>query len=132
MWKKKQPAFTLIEVLVTIAIIGILSALGVNSYLRALKNGRDGRRKADLAQIAQALVTYRYEKGTYPSSIATSVLTSDYINPMPVDPINNATYRYSYTRTNSGKGFQICARLETNTGNATTTNSGDTQCLFNP
>ena len=133
MWKKRQPAFTLIEILVTIAIIGILSGLGVSSYLRALKNGRDGRRKADLAQIAQALVTYRYEKGSYPATGSWKTdLSTDYINPMPVDPINNTTYKYSYTQTNGGKGFQICALLETNTGNAISYISGDTQCLNNP
>jgi len=51
-------AFTLIELLLVIAILGILSTIGFFAFQRSQLRGRDSRRKNDLSQIAKALEMY--------------------------------------------------------------------------
>jgi len=61
----QQRAFTLLELLVVISIIGILIALGVTSYITAQRRTRDAKRKADLETVRQGLVLYRQDNGDY-------------------------------------------------------------------
>lgn len=62
-----QPSkgFTLIELMVTVAIIGTLSSIAVVSFSKASLKARDAKRKADIAAIAQGLEKYFDRKGTY-------------------------------------------------------------------
>jgi len=53
-----KSAFTLVELLVTISIIVILSALAINSYRGVQARGRDARRKNDLSNISISLTSY--------------------------------------------------------------------------
>ncbi len=144
----RKKAFTLIEILVTVTIIGVLTAAGVTSYVRALKNGRDGRRKSDIANIQQALVMYRYENTNYPASAGSATqnwknVGSNYLATTPVDPLNTGDYVYKYYVTcSSNKKFVICAKMENNQGNASAYNTsnctftsaakGTYYCLTNP
>jgi prepilin-type N-terminal cleavage/methylation domain-containing protein len=59
--------FTLIEVLTTIAIIGILVAITTMVYSSSLKRSRDGQRKTDLDSIKNALEQYYLDNRNYPS-----------------------------------------------------------------
>lgn len=57
--------FTLIEMLVVIAIISILIGIGVNTFTIAQKKARDVRRKADLRTIKTAFFMYYQDKNGY-------------------------------------------------------------------
>jgi prepilin-type N-terminal cleavage/methylation domain-containing protein len=59
-------AFTLVELLVVITIIGILAALITAAGAGALKRARQARIKAEIDQIAMALQTYKDNAGAYP------------------------------------------------------------------
>ena len=69
-----KKAFTLLEMLVVIGIIGILVALGTTSYSTIQKKARDARRHSDLKTIQSALEQYysicNYQ---YPTLGATSL-----------------------------------------------------------
>lgn len=58
--------FTLIELLVVISIIAILTAVATVSYTNVQQKSRDGKRKADLAAIQQALEVFYADNGAYP------------------------------------------------------------------
>lgn len=60
--------FTLIEILVAIAILGIMMTIGYVTYHNAQIAGRDYKRKADLKQLRVALELYRQSHGSYPPS----------------------------------------------------------------
>lgn len=109
--KSKTKGFTLIELLVVISIIGILIAVGVTSYQKAVKLSRDSKRKTDLEQIRQALETQRSEKGSYPSAgnWTTDLVTYGYLSSIPKDPKTNADYTYTFT---SSTKYSLCATLE--------------------
>ena len=64
--KNKKRAFTLIEMLIVIVIIGILAAALIPRLSSARGRANDVARKADLAQVAAALVAYQIDHGKFP------------------------------------------------------------------
>lgn len=63
---KSAKGFTLVELLITISIIGILSAIGLVLYSTVLKQSRDSKRQSDLKSIQLALEQYSNDQGFYP------------------------------------------------------------------
>jgi len=65
---KKQKGFTLIEMLVVIAIIAVIMAVVITSITRARAAARDVERTTVANQIVLALEQYREKRGAYPVS----------------------------------------------------------------
>jgi general secretion pathway protein G len=65
---KRQNAFTLIEVLVVVAILAILAAIVVPRVMDRPDEARRVAAKADTAAIVQALKLYRLDNGSYPQT----------------------------------------------------------------
>ncbi len=135
----RKSGFTLIEILVVIAIIGILATVVLVSVNSARKKSRDARRVADLRQIRIALEVFYDDHGYYPQSAcgwdcngyrvsynATwDALAADllpYIPTLPKDPINNANTPwnnggFSYAYGNVGRStypaqYDLTGQLE--------------------
>ena len=102
---KKNRGFTLIELMVVIAIIGILASIITASLSAAGAKGRDARRISDIRTIQLALEEYYNDNGSYPTGIYSSQLTN-YLPTVPVDPADNTTH-YQYTSWNASNS-QIC------------------------
>jgi general secretion pathway protein G len=64
----KKPAFTLVEMLIVIVIIGILAAALIPRLTSARSRANDTARKADLQQIATAIVAYQLDAKTFPTA----------------------------------------------------------------
>lgn len=66
--RKNTPgnAFTLIELLIVVAIIGILAAIAVPNFLHAQIRAKVSRVEADLRTLATALESYHLTFGNYP------------------------------------------------------------------
>lgn len=120
-------AFTLIELLVTIMIIGILVTLVTFGVRQAQESARDGRRRADLENIAAVLELYRAECNRYPGSLTYGgALTGDnfiptcsssnvYVSAVPADP-QTSSRTYSYVPNGTRSSYVLCASLEQGTG----------------
>lgn len=65
---KLKKAFTIIELLVVVAIIGVLAAVVIISVEGAQSKGRDTRRVSDLAQARKAFQMYYERNGTFQPS----------------------------------------------------------------
>ena len=64
----KQRGFTLIEVLVVVAILGILAAIVVPRVMDRPDEAKRVAAQADTRAIAQALKLYRLDNGAYPTT----------------------------------------------------------------
>jgi prepilin-type N-terminal cleavage/methylation domain-containing protein len=70
----KRKGFTLIELMVVIAIIIILAAIAIPNYLQMTERAKKSRLQSDMATLATVLETFKTDWGTYPiSSAATQV-----------------------------------------------------------
>lgn len=86
-WRQSTPggdreglrAFTVIELLVVVAIVGLLSAVLLGVGQRANESGRVTRAKAELAALSAALESYRRQYGTYPQTSAPDELLQSLI-----------------------------------------------------
>lgn len=63
-----ERGFTLVELLVVLAIIGLLATVVVVNVLPAQNTARIQKAKADIALIEQGLELYRLETGRYPDA----------------------------------------------------------------
>ena len=63
-----KKAFTLIELMVVIAIIGILATAGITQYMSYQARSRDAVRVSDVPEAVTALTTYQSDNSTFPDS----------------------------------------------------------------
>jgi prepilin-type N-terminal cleavage/methylation domain-containing protein len=66
--KVASPAFTIVELIVTIVIIGILASIVIVSYIGISNNAVNESIKMDLADASSHLKLYYYDTGAYPTA----------------------------------------------------------------
>ena len=82
--KKNQQGFTLVELLVAIAIIAILAIIGLTVFTGLQRGARDATRRSDVQAISKALeANYSTTGGAY-TNLSTSMFAG---GSMPVDPL---------------------------------------------
>ena len=64
--RARRGAFTLIELLIVVAIIAILALIAVPNFLEAQTRAKVARAKNDLRTIDVALTAYHVDHNTYP------------------------------------------------------------------
>jgi prepilin-type N-terminal cleavage/methylation domain-containing protein len=72
--RKITPAFTLIELLIVIAIILVLAGLVLATSSYVHKKGQRSRAEAEIAALSAALENYKVDNGVYPSTTETNAL----------------------------------------------------------
>jgi prepilin-type N-terminal cleavage/methylation domain-containing protein len=120
--QRKQQGFTLIEILIVVAIIAILASVTLVGLGPTQRQGRDARRLSDLREVQTGLELYYNKNGTYPNVTKWSDLSTA-ITPvsggvLPNDPTNNSTYYYSYAPSSDGSSYVIGATLEGGSSNS--------------
>ncbi|MEQ8818944.1 MAG: prepilin-type N-terminal cleavage/methylation domain-containing protein [Sumerlaeia bacterium] len=66
----KNKAFTLIELLIVVAIIAILAAIAVPNFLEAQVRAKVSRAKSDMRTLATAIESYAVDNNNYPIFVA--------------------------------------------------------------
>ena len=66
MRQRRPQAFTLIELLIVVAIIAILALIAVPNFLEAQARAKVAREKSDMRTITTAVESYAIDEGTYP------------------------------------------------------------------
>lgn len=134
---KNKKAFTLVELLVVMAIMAILTTIGLSSFGTIREKSRDSKRKENLESIAKALEMYYNDWGHYPlaetdvahsrmmgcgngseicnwgdpwSAYKTDVSNSTlYMPELPQDP---SGFQYYYLTDSKGSYYMLFAYLE--------------------
>ena len=77
---KTKKGFTLIELMIVVAIIGILAAIAIPKFADLIKKSKEGATKGSLGALRSAMTIYYGEQeGTYPApGVAEDALTSTF------------------------------------------------------
>jgi prepilin-type N-terminal cleavage/methylation domain-containing protein len=116
MQKKQKQGFTLIEILIVVAIIAILASVVLVGLGPTQQQGRDARRLSDLREVQTALELYYNKNGVYPDGSTWGVMTTALVggsigvSQIPNDPSTNGTYYYQSFASDST--YVIGAKLE--------------------
>jgi len=83
------PGFTLIEMVVVMATIGLLLALALPKYLTTLERGKEQVLRQNIFQMRDALDKYYGDTGKYPDRLE-DLVTRHYLRVVPVDPFTES------------------------------------------
>lgn len=129
---KSNRGFTLAEIVVVIAILGIIASIVLYNINIAARKSRDGDRQADLRTLQSAIELYKQKNGRYPAGcrgagvwsgqVGTSYacpsgsqyivgLAPEFIPVLPVDGrLNGVNSGYVYTTNANGTVYKIMAK----------------------
>lgn len=68
--------FTLVELMIVVAIIGLLAAIAVPGFIKARNSARNSCFAEDLHTAQQAFIVYSVDQGTYPADETPAVTPS--------------------------------------------------------
>ena len=88
--KRGEAGFTIIELLVVLALISILATMGMAQYRNGQIHAREAVLKTDLFDLRDAIDQYYADKGKYPSSLD-SLVSDGYMRKVPEDPITKSS-----------------------------------------
>lgn len=82
--------FTLIELIVVLAILGALLALAAPRYVDILDRGRSRAQEANLTTLRAAIDAFHNDQGRYPDSLE-ELVDRRYLRRIPLDPVNESS-----------------------------------------
>lgn len=93
--RRSRGGFTLLELLIVLAIMGILITIAQPSLRSSLVRAKEAVLREDLFQMREALDQFYADNGTYPDALEDLIDTSDraksYLREIPKDPFTNGT-----------------------------------------
>src|SRR3569832_2007501 len=88
--RSAQAGFTLMELMIVMAIILILVSVAIPNYQRSISHARESVLKQDLATLRSAIDQYTLDKQKAPQSLE-DLVSSGYMKSMPEEPTTHRT-----------------------------------------
>lgn len=139
-----ERGFTLIELMITLSIIGLLSGTLITTYVTTRNKATDSRRQSDLSQLRDALEIYSIDNSGYPNTfgnwygLASSAtagfknltgpngyipnLAPTYLVQLPQDPSGDTSNWSGYLYKSDGTNYKL---LSNSNGPKSFPNAGD-------
>lgn len=86
--KRTATGFTLIEVLVVLAVLGTLMMLVAPRYMGSLERSKEVVLKENLAVVRDAIDKHVADTGRYPESLQ-ELVSKRYLRRLPIDPLTD-------------------------------------------
>ena len=102
----RRRGFTMIELIVVMAVIGLLLSIAVPRYLTALDRGKAQVQQQNLALMREAIDKFYGDNGRYPDALD-DLVTKRYLRAIPLDPITEATDWVTVAPTDSKQGGRV-------------------------
>lgn len=102
-----RQGFTLIELMIVIAIIGVLAAIAVPNFKRARERANTRACYANQKTIAGAVEMYNLDNNTIAGidqTTCTTLVSAGYLQSQPADPGGGAT-AFTYVQISQGNGI---------------------------
>jgi prepilin-type N-terminal cleavage/methylation domain-containing protein len=77
--------FTLLALIVVLAIVGMLAAVALPRYVAGVERARETALRSSLATMRQAIDQYAADRGHYPDSLD-ELVRARYLREVPADP----------------------------------------------
>lgn len=87
--RRQGKGFTLVELLVVLAIIALLVSIAAPRYFKSVEKSKEAVLKQDLSTMRDALDKYYGDTGKYPESLD-DLVSKKYLRKLPVDPITES------------------------------------------
>ena len=87
--RNQDAGFTLMELMIVMAIISVLATLAVPSFIGALKSAREAVLKEDLHVLRAAIDSYTMDKQKAPQSLD-DLVQNGYLRSIPEDPMTKS------------------------------------------
>jgi general secretion pathway protein G len=87
---ESESGFTLLELLIVLAIIATLAAMAIPAYTRNVQAAREAVLREDLQVMRSAIGSYTVDKQKAPQSLD-DLVTAGYLKAIPVDPVTRRT-----------------------------------------
>ncbi|MBX4209333.1 prepilin-type N-terminal cleavage/methylation domain-containing protein [Candidatus Parcubacteria bacterium] len=121
---RKRKGFTLVEMLIVLAIVGVLTSVAIASISASRIKARDTKRISDMKEVQLGLALYYDVNRAYPADL-TTLVTQKYIPSLPVDPAGTA-YEYLVTSGRYCFGAKLEGVIPSDSTTCTSAASGST------
>lgn len=87
---RRRFGFTLIELMVVMAVIAVLMAIAVPIYTRSIQRSKESVLKNNLFTLRTVIDNYTYDKQKAPQSLQ-DLVSAGYLRAVPVDPMTGGS-----------------------------------------
>lgn len=89
MARRTAEGFTLIEIMLVMALIVVLAGIGLATHTNSQRRAREAVLKEDLFRMRDAIDQYSADRGDYPSTLD-DLVSGMYLRTIPIDPFTNS------------------------------------------
>ncbi len=114
--KSSDKGFTLIELMIVVAVIGILASVSIPKFSDMLEKSKEGATKGNIAALKSAVVIYYASNSVWPGGLTDNRFLTKYIQKIPAVKVTHSKSGYKLSGTSTAVNVVVVnATINTNT-----------------